>query len=155
MQGIIHPCRYLTLTVLFVNSLFFKRLEEIALSLIDWSDNLRCRHFTFILNKKRIIAIGYNSQKTHPANLKYRKFSTITGEDVSEHKRTCSEFSAIVKLKNLTNIDTKKCTLVNLRYDRNKKIAYAAPCMSCVSLLSFHEFKRVIWTDAAGKYVEN
>lgn len=137
-----------------MNKLFFNRLEEIALSLINWSDKLRCRHFSFILIKKRIVSIGYNTQKTHPANLRHKKFSLITGEDISEHKLTCSEFNAIIKLKNLTNIDTKKCTLVNLRYDRNKKIAFAAPCMSCVSLLSYHEFKKIIWTDANGKYVE-
>lgn len=138
-----------------MNKLFFKRLEDTALSLIDWSDGLRCRHFSFIISKKRIISIGYNTQKTHPANLKYKKFSLKTGEDISEHKHTCSEFNAVVKLKNLTNIDTKKCTLINLRYDRNKKIAFAAPCMSCLSLLSFHEFKRVLWTDSEGNYVES
>ena len=138
-----------------MNKLFFKRIEDIALSLIDWSDGLRCRHFSFIFSKRRILSIGYNTQKTHPANLKYKKFSLITGEDISEHKRTWSEFYAIVKLKNLTNIDTKKCTLINLRYDRNKKTAFAAPCMSCISLLSFHEFKRVLWTDSNGNYVES
>ena len=137
-----------------MNKLFFNRLEEVALSLINWSDGLRCRHFSFIINKKKIISVGYNTQKTHPANLKHKKFSIITGEDISEYKHTCSEFNAIVKLKNLTNVNTKKCTLVNLRYDRNRKLAYAAPCMSCVSLLSYHEFKRIIWTDVTGKYVE-
>lgn len=138
-----------------MNKLFFSRLEEIALSLINWNDGLRCRHFTFIINKKKIISIGFNNQKTHPANLKYKKFSLKTGEDISEHKHTCSEFNAIVKLKNLTNIDTKKCTMVNLRYDRNRKLALAAPCMSCISLLSYHEFKKIIWTNVHGKYVES
>lgn len=137
-----------------MNKLFFRRVEEIALSLIDWSDGLRCRHFSFITNKKRIISIGYNTQKTHPANLRYKKISPLTGEDISEFKRTCSEFNAIVKLKNLTNIDTKRCTMINLRYDRNRNLALASPCMSCISLLAYHEFKRVIWTDSRGNYVE-
>lgn len=137
-----------------MNKSFFKRLEYTALSLIDWTDSLRCRHFSFIINKKRIISIGHNTQKTHPANLKHKKFSVKTGEDISEHKLTCSEFNAIIKLKNLTNIDTKKCTLINLRFDRNKRIAFAAPCMSCVSLLSYHEFKKILWTDSNGNYVD-
>ena len=132
----------------------FKRLEEIAESLIDWEDDVRCRHFSFILNKKRIVAIGTNQQKTHPINLKNRKVSVRTGEDFSEQKYICSEFNAIIKLKRLTNIDTKKCTIVNLRYDRNRKIALARPCMSCNSLLAYHEFKKVIWTDDRGNYVE-
>ena len=132
----------------------FKRLEDIALSLIDWNELIRCRHFSFILNKKKIVAIGTNQQKTHPTHLKNRKISVRTGEDFSEQKHTCSEFSAIIKLKNLTNIDTKKCTLVNLRYDRNRKLALACPCMSCISLLKYHEFKTVFYTDQSGKYVQ-
>ncbi len=143
----------MNLIKLSANRSHFKRLEDIAVSLIDWNDPIRCRHFSFILNKKRIVAIGFNQQKTHPTNLKNRKVSAITGEDFSDQKHICSEFSAIIKLKNLTNIDTKKCTLVNLRYDRNKQLALASPCMSCISLLKYHEFKKVIWTNNSGEYV--
>ena len=137
-----------------MNKSYFKRLEDIALSLIDWNEDIRCRHFSFILNKKRIIAIGINQQKTHPTNLKNRKISAITGLDYSDQKHTCSEFSAIVKLKNLTNIDTKKCIMINLRYNRNKQLSLARPCMSCTSLLKYHEFKKVIWSDNCGNFVE-
>jgi len=134
------------------NKSFFKRLEDIALSLIDWNESKRCRHFSFVIYKKRIVAIGTNNQKTHPVNLLNRKTSLKTGEDFSDQKHTCSEFNAINKLKRLTNIDTKKCTLVNLRYDRNKKLAFARPCMSCTSLLSYFEFKDVRYTASDGKY---
>lgn len=137
-----------------MNKLNFKRIEEIAESLINWNEPIRCRHFSFILNKKRIISIGTNQQKTHPIHLKNRKVSTRTGEDFSDQKHTCSEFNAINKLKRLTNIDTKKCIIINLRYDRNKKLALAKPCMSCTSLLAFHEFKRVLWTDNNGNYID-
>lgn len=139
---------------LTVNKSHFRRLEEIAESLIDWDDNIRCRHFSFILNKKRIVSIGMNQRKTHPTNLKNRKISKITGEDFSEQKHICSEFNAIIKLKRLTNIDTKKCTLINIRYDRNKKLALAQPCMSCDSLLAYHGFKKIIWSTNDGKYEE-
>ena len=136
-----------------MNKSHFKRLEDIALSLIDWKDPVRCRHFSFILNKNKIVAIGVNQQKTHPTNLINRKVSSITGEDFSDQKHICSEFNAIIKLKNLTNIDTKKCTLVNLRYNRNKKLALASPCMSCVNLLRYTQFKRIAWTTNNGEYV--
>jgi len=132
----------------------FKRIEEIAESLIDWDDAIRCRHFSFIVYKKRIVSIGTNKQKTHPTNLKNRKVSSKTGEDFSDQKHICSEFNAIVKLKRQTNINTKKCTLINLRYDRNKKLAFAQPCMSCVSLLKYHEFKTILYTNSTGCYEE-
>jgi hypothetical protein len=145
---------YLILMASVINKSQFKRLEDIALSLINWNDPIRCRHFSFILNKKKIVAIGMNQQKTHPTNLKNRKISVKTGLDFSDQKHICSEFNAVVKLKNLTNIDTKRCTMVNLRYDRNKKLALASPCMSCISLLRYHEFKKIIWTNEEGNFIQ-
>ncbi len=137
---------------LIANSSHFKRLAEIAESLIDWKENVRCRHFSFILYKKRIIAIGTNKPKTHPTNLINRKVSVRTGEDFSDQKHVCSEFSAIIKLKSLTNINTKRCTLVNLRFDRNKKLNLSYPCMSCRNLLKYFEFKTVCYSDSNGEF---
>lgn len=131
----------------------FQKLEDVALSLLDNHNANRCRHFSFILYKNRIISIGNNSKKTHPLNLKNRKTSLRTGEDFSDQKHICSEFSAINKLKNMTNIDTKKCVLVNIRYNRNGEIALSKPCMSCENLLKYFSFKRVIWTDNDGNYI--
>ena len=122
----------------------FQKLEDVALSLLDNHNANRCRHFSFILYKNRLISTGLNVNKTHPMNLR------ITGEDYSDQKQTCSELNAILKLKRLTNIDTRKCTLVNLRYDRNDKIALAKPCSSCQSLLRYHNFKQVIWSTNNG-----
>ena len=131
----------------------FKRLESISKEMIDFTSNKRCHHFSFILYKNKIITIGYNSKKTHPLNLKHPKISKETGENISDQKYVCSELSAIKKLKNLTNIDCSKCVMVNIRYNRNKKIAFSKPCMSCENLLKTHSFKKVIWTDDLGKYI--
>jgi deoxycytidylate deaminase len=128
----------------------FQKLEEIALSLLDSHNANRCRHLSFILYKNRLISTGLNVNKTHPMNLRNKKISRITGEDYSDQKQTCSELNAILKLKRLTNIDTRKCTLINLRYDRNDKIALAKPCSSCQSLLRYHNFKQVIWSTNNG-----
>lgn len=130
----------------------YKRLEEIAYSLLDVNPNARCRHFSFILYKGRLIATGTNRPKTHPLNLINRKVSKITGDDYSDQKQTCSELNAILKLKRLTNIDTKKCTLINIRYDRNDNIALARPCMSCENLLRYHNFKNILWSINKGEY---
>jgi len=135
-----------------VDKLKFKRVEEIAMSLIDPDKYKRCHHFSFIIHKKKIVSIGMNKSKTHPTNLKNRKISKRTGEDISEQKHTCSEFSAIQKLKKLTNIQTEKCVLINLRYDRNYKVAVAKPCMSCENLLKFFSFKKVFWSTNENTY---
>ena len=131
----------------------YKRLEELAQSLVEYNSERRCRHFSFIIYKGRLISTGTNSSKTHPLNLINRKVSKVTGEDYSEQKQTCSELNAILKLKRLTNIDTKKCTLINIRYDRNDNIALAKPCQSCQNLLRYFEFKNIIYTDNNGNYL--
>jgi deoxycytidylate deaminase len=128
-------------------------LEDTALSLIEANNDNRCRHFSFILYKNRLISTGMNCGKTHPLNLINRKVSKVTGEDYSEYKQTCSELNAILKLKRLTNIDTRKCTLINIRYDRNDKVALAKPCMSCESLLKYHNFKNIVWSTNEGDYI--
>jgi hypothetical protein len=133
-------------------SSILNRIEGVANSLIDWREDKRCRHFSFITHKKKIICIGQNKPKTHPSNLINRKVSPKTGEDISNQKHTCSEFDALIKLKRLTNINTKKCNLINLRYNRNKALAFSKPCMSCVNLLKYHEFKSVLFTDKDGKF---
>ena len=139
---------------LIVSKSKFKRLEEIGESLINYESGKRCHHFSFILYKNRIISIGSNNKKTHPTNLINRKVSIRTGEDFSDQKYTCSEFNAILKLKRLTNVDTRKCILVNMRFDRNKNLSSSFPCMSCQNLLKYHNFKKIIWTDHKGDYYE-
>jgi hypothetical protein len=130
-----------------------QRLKDLAFSLMDSSSKKRCHHFSFIMHKGRIISIGQNNTKTHPINLINRKTSVKTGKDFSDEKHTCSEFNAILKLKKLTNINSKKCSMVNIRIDRNKNLAFAKPCMSCENLLKFFEFKNVIWTNKDGNFI--
>lgn len=130
-----------------------KRLKDLAFSLIDTDSKKRCHHFSFIIHKGRIVSIGQNNRKTHPINLKNRKYSLKTGKDFSDEKHTCSEFNAILKLKKLTNINSKKCSIVNIRIDRNNNIAFAKPCMSCDSLLRYFEFKNIYWSDADGNLI--
>jgi hypothetical protein len=132
----------------------FSRLEEIAKSLIDeTSFKTRCRHFSFILYKRKIISIGMNCKKTHPINLLNPKFCKENGLNVSDQKQICSELNSILKLKRMTNIDTNKCILVNLRYDKNGNLALSKPCSSCENLLKYHNFKKIIWTNDNGEYV--
>ncbi len=94
-----------------------------------------------------------NCNKTHPINLLNPKFSKKTGLNFSDQKQTCSELNAILKLKRMTNIQTDKCILVNLRYDKNGYLCLSRPCSSCDSLFEYHNFKKIIWTDEKGKYV--
>lgn len=130
-----------------------KRLLDIAKSLVDHNSKKRCHHYSFIIKKNKIISIGQNNTKTHPINLKNRKISKKTGVDFSHEKHTCSEFNAILKLKKLTNINTKKCELVNIRINKNNNLDFSKPCMSCENLLKYFEFKSICWSNNDGEFI--
>lgn len=108
-------------------------------------------HLSFITYKNRIICIGQNSKKTHPINLRNPKIS-IDGSDISSFRGSCSEYSAINKLKNLTNIKISKCSLINIRINRLNEIRISRPCNSCMGLLAHYAFRDVYYSNNEGEF---
>lgn len=129
----------------------FNKIKEISYAL--YNKNPLNFHTSFIIHKGRIISIGVNNKKTHPGNLFNPKINR-RGDDISPIKGTCSEFNAIIKLKNTTNFPTNKCILINARIDRNKLFNLARPCNSCQSLLRYFEFKHIFYTGEDGTFEE-
>ena len=71
----------------------FDKIIEVSYALINKHNaDLRCRHFSFILDKTRIISIGLNSLKTHPLNLKYN-YVNKNKEKISDIVGTQTELS--------------------------------------------------------------
>lgn len=120
----------------------FDRLIQLARNLVIYDNiDLRCRHFAFILDKKRIIAIGKNSKKSHPINHKYGYF-----DGSGLHAEAC----AVIKSG---NVDHSKHTLVTFRIDRNDKVAMGKPCSHCEKLLKDVEFKNIFYSNEEGEFV--
>ena len=121
----------------------FRKCTEISFSLLKKHGNYRCKHFSFIFNKNRLISIGFNNpNKTHPKNLKIGFFNR-RGEDISHTIGVHSELSAILKLG---EEDCSKYTLVNTRINRNLKLDFSKLCNGCCSLLSQLNFKKIFYS---------
>jgi len=130
----------------------FSNIIQLGYALFDPSEHpLRCFHLSAILYKGRLLSVAVNSPKTHSLNLKNPKFN-ISGENISSSKQSCSELRAILRLKKMTNINSNKCILVNIRIGRNGQLANSAPCFSCSSLLRYFSFKNVYFTDNNGRF---
>lgn len=127
------------------------KIKEIAFAFDRDLFSDRNLHLSFIIYKGRIISIGQNSKKTHPVNLKNKKINK-DGVDISPIKGTCSELSAIKRLKNLTNVPTEKCQLINIRVNRLNDIRMSKPCFSCLGLLAYHSFQSVWFSDEKGEF---
>lgn len=128
-----------------------EKIKEIAFAFDKDSFPGRSLHLSFIIYKKRIIAIGQNSKKTHPINLRNPKISK-EGVDISSFRGSCSEWSALRQLKNLTNISAEKCLLINIRVNKQNEIRNSQPCNSCLSLLAFFKMNRIYYSDEKGEF---
>jgi len=129
----------------------FDKIVEITYALINKHNaDLRCRHFSFILDRNRIISIGMNSTKTHPMNLKYN-YINKNKEKISDIVGTHSELNAVIKLG---IEDCSKLTLVNTRINRNNLLDHSAPCNGCSDMIKQLNFKNVYHTDSQANFVQ-
>jgi deoxycytidylate deaminase len=129
----------------------FDKIVEVTYALINKHNaDLRCRHFSFILDRNRIISIGMNSTKTHPMNLKYN-YINKNKEKISDIVGTHSELNAVIKLG---IEDCSKLTLVNTRINRNNLLDHSAPCNGCSDMIKQLNFKNVYHTDSQADFIQ-
>jgi len=129
----------------------FDKIVEVTYALINKHNaDLRCRHFSFILDRNRIISIGMNSTKTHPMNLKYN-YINKNKEKISDIVGTHSELNAVIKLG---IEDCSKLTLVNTRINRNNLLDHSAPCNGCSDMIKQLNFKNVYHTDSQANFIQ-
>lgn len=121
----------------------FDKVIEISYALIDEHiTNQRCKHFSFIFDKNRLVSIGMNSLKTHPWNL---KFNYINKQKINIRDiiGTHSELNAVLKIPN------QNCyglTMINTRINKKNEIDYSKPCNGCMDMIKTLGFKKVYFT---------
>lgn len=128
----------------------FDKLVEISRALYDPNHPLRAFHVSFLLRRNKILAIGINKKCTHTLNLRNRKHNRA-GQDISNVKYQCSEFSLLRKSRS-QNINYNKCDLVNVRINKSGNLDIARPCSSCQSLLRHFRVSDVYYTDKNGNF---
>lgn len=128
----------------------FSKFIDLTRALMPTQCKMKAFHATFILRKNKIQKIGINSDKTHPANLKY-KYIGKDGKDIRTMVGVHSELSAILKYG---KEDCSDCVFVNVRVDKNGYPTMAKPCRGCSDLLSQIGFKKLYYTNVEGKFEE-
>lgn len=128
------------------------RFVDLTFALKKMHNNkCRCKHFSFIANKNKILSVGINNpKKTHPRNLQY-KYKGRYNNDISNYVGIHSEMSAIIRY------GFEDCTnhiLVNTRLNAANEIANSRPCAGCQNLLKQLNFKRVYYTTDKGNFEE-
>lgn len=130
-------------------SMNLDRIIEISFALAGkYPYKKRCRHFSFIFEKNRLLSIGINNPKTHPLNLKYNYIGKKEFK-INELVGTHSELNAVLKLG---SENCKGLTIVNTRVNRNDEIDYSCPCHGCRDMIKKLGFKRLLYTTKQQKF---
>lgn len=99
------------------------------------------RHISVLIRKKKIYAVGFCSDKTHPLTLRFNyRWPT-------HH----SELSAILNFQ-LPNKYLKDMTMVNIRFMKSNAVGLSKPCSACQSLLSSFGITSIYYTNGKGGF---
>jgi hypothetical protein len=99
-------------------------------------------HFSFLVRKGRIRAVGWNNpNKTHPfpAHVGYA-FPYIHSE------------WACLKMAQLTNQELTRSSLVNIRIDKRGRLNLSRPCEDCAKLIKFFDIVDVVYSNEIGGF---
>jgi hypothetical protein len=125
-----------------------ERAKKTSIRLAPAREGTRCRHFSFIFDGTRLVSMGANSRKTHPANLGF-KYTSRKSKPISSLVGTHSELKAVLRA------GIEKCrglTLVNTRVNMNGRLDNSMPCNGCMDIIRKAGFAQVFYTDGEGKF---
>ena len=119
----------------------FKRFEEIAYALLPkHRGSMRCFHVAGLYKKQRLIALGVNSEKTHP---KIRQYNY--------HKIARCHSELMVLLRGGLE-DYRGHKMLVLRIDRNDRINNSRPCNGCLNACKQLGVDIVYYSNHKGEY---
>lgn len=100
------------------------------------------KHFTFIVKRNKILAVGWNTSKTNP-------MAHFFGH---RYCATHSELCAIKYfIRSFSHLD--KFIVVNVRISGGGAISMSRPCPACQKLLQYYGVDECWYTDVEGEFV--
>ena len=119
----------------------FLRLALRKIENEDYCDHIQHRHVAVIAKAGRILAVGRNRNKTHPASVLHEDGKRIL-------KTIHAELDAISKVKNKDQL--RGATIYVARIGRSGYPGMSCPCKMCQELINRHGLKRAVFTTDYG-----
>ena len=123
-----------------------KRYFDLARIVSYNSDHHRFKIGAVIVKKNRIIAIGTNTEKTHPIQKHYDKFRKFP-----THHRIHAEIKAIINSK-LNHLDG--CSIYIYRETKSGHLANSRPCPSCIQMIKNYGIRKIGYSTNDGFCIE-
>lgn len=99
--------------------------------------------------KKQVIGVGYNTNKTHPIQMKYNKYRDLEWNGIQPKAKLHAELMCLLNIKDL-NIDFAKVKIFIYREDKNGHLALSRPCEACMRAIKDLGIKEINYTTYQG-----
>lgn len=123
-----------------MNNRLYNRLLDMSFERLHMIDG-KTKHFTFLVNKNRIVHMGWNDYNTSHPILQKLGYGL---------KKLHSEVAAILPFRNnlqsLAGMD-----IVNTRVNTFGEIKLSKPCIICAHWVGMVGFKNIYYTDNDGE----
>lgn len=120
-----------------------RRYYSLAEKASSFSDYKKCHIGCIAVYKNKVIAVGYNTNKTSPLQAEYNKYRdyTLPPQKNGIH----AEMSCLIKIKDM-GIDFSKVILYIYREDFNGNLAISRPCIACEHAIRDYGIKHIHYT---------
>ena len=126
---------------------FDKKFFEVARCVSQLSDFSRTKVGCIVVDGKRILSSGYNSNKTNPTQQRYNYYRNI---DVRFPAKVHAEVSALNSLIGKKEIDFSRLKVFVYRELKDGTPACARPCASCIRLIRDLGISKIFYTTRDG-----
>ena len=130
---------------------YFNKARYIAMA----SDFKKIHVGCIAVYKGTIIAVGFNTNKTHPVQKYYNQFRKPEGDDISmvSEPKLHAEINCLNQLKHL-NINFSKVKLYIYRIRNDQPFGMARPCPSCMAAIKDLGIRDIYYTTNDGNVNE-
>lgn len=118
-----------------------KRFMSVAKSVSKTSNHKRIKIGAVVANRKQIISVGANEQKTHPLQKQYNAYVPYGHDDSLKHCKH-AEISCIINAKH----DLHNCTMYIYREDKNGNLSMCRPCNACYNMIRDAGITNIVYT---------
>lgn len=110
------------------DTLYFNLAKAVA----KLSHHEKHRIGSVLVKGNDILAVGFNTLKSHPVQMRYNAYRNMKGKAFNNHSLH-SEIACILKVKNKTKL--KGAILYSIRIRRNGTVGIAKPCPACYNFI--------------------
>lgn len=126
-----------------------KRGFHHAKAAAEMSDFARTQIGCAVMDKSKVLAVGFNTTKTHPQQKHYNRLRHFNENVTTTPAQLHAEMAAVLQLQ-YSDIDWARADVYVYRLRRDRPHGIARPCPACMGVLRDLGVKRVHYTTDVG-----